>query len=798
MATGYDNRQEVRATRLTATAPRQYNPRGAASSPTGRSGVVGAGAATGGVVQSQNPTLNIGVGANIPGFLEKVFEPVLQERQTERMYQGMKAAMENRTMQDIQAEQPTLSGLFGATAFEQGASFQHARQGVAAWQNKQLENMEALKQLAPEEVSKVLFDGAKPFLTGDNATDSVIHKMVIEASETLIPVITRKRIEWRNDTMRNGMVQDATARAGTLASVMSMDSPDQAALASAVDGVRSAFVKPPQMPAETWVEAIEETARGYVANGNLHALQVITEGGSNSLLFQSLGAMGDGTKYAAILSLADTASKKAASEWASQPENAQRIDLLNAKVATREVRGSEIRSGRAATATSPAVDGWDQINRDMMAATGSLVPLRTPEQITADVEGYVNSVASEDRANQTRLATAQATRQEDLDKEANEISTIRMALSTMDPQEAIMAYGPTKVDNVARSIWQTDPQASVPMLSGIFRNRGIAFDGVAVDMQNLVEANTRAGADSEGFRKAYQVWSQFDNHQGGIETRARYFGKYDTTFMQYETLTSGAQKVPPLIAFQETFGQAGVAAGTIGPGERPRGTNAETISNAIGKYQPGWIGQVLGRQRITGVSKAVLDEWVAPEAATRMANRPGLTPENAVAGAVSGLLGSGKIDQAGAYYWETPSGGPSMASITGIGDAARLGNVLEDIIRDQTRTPTFAGITAESVRITPLNVPGQPTYWTVWGENRDGHFRGFTLTPDMIKGRDRTRMEEQRVTARNRNNSRPPEGVGDPGRLPRPLPNAPRGGLINVPAAPVQFTSPLFGGFRGN
>ena len=737
MATGYDNRQAVQSVRLTPTAPRQTQPRGSAAQPVGRAGVVG-GAATGGVVRSQNPGLSLNVGATIPGFLEKAFEPVIQERQTERMYAGMQAAMEGATMQEIQAEQPTLSGLFGATAFEQGASFQHARAGVAKWQNAQLENMDALKQLAPEEVSKVLFDGAKPYLTGDSATDSVIHKMVIEASETLIPAITRKRIEWRNDTMRNGMVTDATARAGTLASVLSMDNPDQAAIASAVDGVKSAFVKPPQMPAETWVEAIEQTARGYVANGNLHALRVITEGGANSLLFQSLGSMGDGTKYATILSLADTASKKAAADWAAKPENAQRIDLLNARVATREVRGADIRVE------------WDKINKEMQEATGSLVPLRTPDQITADVEGYVNSVASEDRANQTRLATAQATRQEELDKEANKINTIRMALTTGDPQEVIMAYGANDVDNVMRSMWQTDPQAAVSTLTTIFRNRGVAFDNTAVDMQNLVEANTRAGADSEGFRKAYQVWSQFDNFPGGIETRARYFGKYDTTFMQYETLTSGAQKVPPLIAFQETFGQAGVAAGTIGPGERPRGTNAEAISNAIGKYQPGWIGQVLGRQRITGVSKAVLDEWVAPEAATRMANRPGLSPENAVAGAISGLLGSGKIDQAGAYYWETPSGGPSMAAITGIGDAARLGNVVEDIIRDQTRTPTFAGITAESVRITPMNVPGQPTYWTVWGENRNGHFRGFTLTPDMIKGRDRARMTEQRDTARAR------------------------------------------------
>ena len=334
MAKGYDAREPARATfTFQPQAPRQRQAADAGA--VGRVGQVGGGQTRGGVVQSANPAISASIGTSIPAFLEKVFEPAIQRASQERMYQGYADAISGKTMQEVVEQQPALRSLFGPTDYEQGASVYHAQAGLESWKAAQLENMAELSRLPPDEVGRVLFDGAQPFLTGDVGTDNLVHRMVIEASGDLIPQITTARISRMQGERRNAMTSLIVSRGENLrnlaASYASLDPaageegaaegatvrPSQELLSQSASAFLDSLVPMGDMPTEDWQAVIEQTANLALGTGNFHMwtmLNTASEEGGMSPLFAALGASGDGAKYAALQTRARTAVSAAYSE----------------------------------------------------------------------------------------------------------------------------------------------------------------------------------------------------------------------------------------------------------------------------------------------------------------------------------------------------------------------------------------------------------------------------------------------------------------------------------------------------
>lgn len=741
MATGYDNRQAGRASFAFAPQAARQTRNSEAPVQQGRNGVVGAGEARGGVVMSEAPAIGAGIGSGIPAFLEQVFEPVIQQASTERMYQGYAAAVDGMTMDQIAENKPALAGIFGQSDFEKGASFYHVQKGLANWQSEQLANMDALKRMDPNQVGKVLFDAATPFLTGDQATDNQVHRAVIEASQELLPRVAAARIEWRRGEQRKDVIELGTTRARNLQTLSDQQNAaevegDPELLASARLTFLESMRPLDNMSEEDWSTSVAQVARTVIANGNLAAYNAMAEGGENSLLFMALGATGDGEQYAAIQNLATQASRKALSDWGTDVRVTlangtvvSPIDQLNARIATQEITGAAIRTS------------MESINELAMKQTGSTEPYYTEEEIAAAVGGYVRSVATEDRADRRVERQAAATEAARVATEQNKVAEIQRALSQRDPQAVIMSYGAGDVDNVMRSLWQTDPVRAIPILEGVFSTRGTTFSATAADVQNLVKANMIAGADSEGFQKALATWGSFTNPQA----RAFYFGDLDAQFLRYQTRTSGTMAVPALIAYSETFGAAGAAPGTATPGRRAEGQTGEDLTRAIQNMRPNWMMRVAGAVGPNPNSLTVLNEWVQPRAAELMRARPGMSTDDAVASALSGLKGNRELDSVGSYYWPTPNRTPSIETITGL-TPDRLSAVFDDAIKDNM--PNLVGVRQDSLRVIPRIDANGNGDWFVWGENEDGLPRGFSVTKSMLVERSRERLDEQRERAR--------------------------------------------------
>lgn len=734
MATGYDNREAPRASfaftpqqaRQTRTSDRQAS--------VGRSGVVGAGEARGGVVRSENPTLGGYGGPNIPAFLETIFEPAIQRQSTERMYQGYADAVDGKTMQEIGEAQPALSSLFGQTDFEKGASFFHAQNGLAQWQATQMANMDALKRLPPDQVGKVLYEGAAPFMTGDADTDNAIHRMVIETSQTLLPQVTTARIAWRREEGIKQVVQLGSTNGEALNTMMEQARTggvplDPAAYEAARLSVARSFIKPETMPEDAWSEAVEQTARGYLANGNVAAFNVMNEGGANSLLFHALGANGEGAaKYQAIQNLYESAGKDANTRYATQPEVAARIDLFWAKVERGDIFGTAVRQG------------LEEFNASAKTWTGSDQPLFDDETVTNGVRSSVREQVQIDRANQ-REAERWA---KDPDNPANaaakaelEFSDIKNMIARGQPNEAVGRYTGEKVQSVMRSWYLAEPVAAVRELVRNDQQQGFHYPGVAEDIQSQSRARAVAGGNSQAFQQSYEQWKAFRAADGnGQATRKFYYGDLDRVYDRFDQLST-RNGVDPLVAYSQTFGQPGVLDGSQARIPRAQGDVGKSVTEAIGKLVPRI--PILGIQVGTGPS-AASQEVLQDVISGRVAERIQINPSEAgnIAGLVAGEINVARssklIDTVGSHYWHTPLRGslPSLTEATGMSDDI-LGPVWEAEVKAQFQS-NYATAPANYEVTVGTDGGGNPL-WTAYYADERGQTRIVRISPTMLRNR---------------------------------------------------------------
>lgn len=755
MATGYDNREATRASfaftpqqaRQTRTTDRQVQ--------SGRTGVVGAGEARGGVVQSENPTLG-SVGPNIPAFLETIFEPALKKQAELRMYQGYQAAVSGKTMEQIGEAQPALSSLFGQTDFEKGASFYHAQNGLAQWQAEQIANMDALKRLPPDQLGKVLYDGASKFLTGDTETDNAIHRMVIEKSQTLLPQVTTARIAWRREEGVKSIVTLASTQGENLNTMMDQARTgavplDATAFQNARLAVAQAFVKPDNLPEDAWVEAVEETARGYAANGNIAALTVMTEGGASSLLFSALGRDGESAaKYQAILNLAEKAGKDANTEYATQPAVAAAIDLFWAKVERGDIFGTDIRKK------------LEEFNAAAKTWTGSDEPLFDDETITNGVRSSVREQVAIDRAD----AKEEARWARDPDNPANagaqaemESTDIRNLISRGQVAEAEGRYTTEKVNATMRAWYLSAPVPAVRELVRAHQQQGARFPGVAEDIQSKVSANVQGGGTSTAFREAHNQWSAFKQAAGdGVVARAYYYGDYDRLFDRFDQLSKGG--LDPLTAYQQTFGQPGALAGTQGRVPRATGNNAKAIEGEVAKMVPRI--PIIGVQVGTGptaASQQVILDVVSGRADERVKANPSMTIEQAVAAELDVARGARLIDNVGSRYWHNVLRGPSISEASGISPDI-LGPVWEEEVKEQFKA-NYAKAPSNYEVAVGADGGGNPL-WTAMYTDEEGVTRIVRISPTMLRMR-RDAQARARVNSPSGRNDQFSTWISEPG-----------------------------------
>lgn len=773
MARGYDNRETTR--RSFAFAPqqgRQTRSAGAAVPTIGAQGNAGQAATGGGnVVMSENPTLRGDAGAAIPAFLEKTLEPIIQAQQERRVREGYTAAANGMAMEEIARNQPGLASIFGPTDFQRGAQYFATQTAVNAWKQEQIENLDKLAQLPEEDLPRYLDEAAMSHMTGDTFADNAIGAAIMEANTTLIPRIAQARVEWQQNTLARGArannIAAGNAYGAMVASYVRQPELEEGQedplagqrinadqIAQARDSFLAAILPIEGMSDTAFKASVRDTARAFLADGNLWAFNALDSGGTNSVLYQTL----EPEELEQMRTQYKTAGK--AAQAAAMMQVGEEYDLFRTQVRLGQVPPGDIR------------DRLEEFNVRIAVLSGYTEPYFDAEAMISQTEAGVdltvrgieadeNRAYNEYRDDYNRQMDAEA----EAAKEAQDLESIKALIFQGDAQAAKYTYTAAKTDLVLTQMIRQDAATTIPFLIRNHQNSTYISDGARDVLQAQVAANIAAGYDSESFQNAYKNWQTFSATPQGRSARAAYYGEYDTMFMNLQTRM---QNVSPSIAYAQTFGEAGALAGTMRPQSAPTGERKERIEAAARSMaRPNFWQRLLGPGSIAGDgftpnSQAIITRMVQGGAAARMEADAALDADEAVKNELAALQGARRIEVVGRDAWANPTTGATMQELTQIPED-RIGRVWNDLVNE--------GLERVGAEGRPYTVwrqgTGPTTRWIVQTTSEDGETDVFQLDAATIKRHD-TVTEQADVARRRPRNQVRPDGVhGSPDFLER-------------------------------
>lgn len=701
----------------------------------GPMGNVGGGQSRSGVVRSENSSLSTNVGASLPGFIEKLVEPVMQEAQRERMFKGFAAAKAGQTMAEIADEQPALTAIFGQSDFEKGASLYYQRKAMNDLTTEVSRNMSQYAAMTPDAAYQTIWEQANSHRTGVRETDNALDAMMIEAVDELMPTITREQIKFReNDlTQRSIQAQVAAGRAYSQMLAAGQADPanaDTAGIAQKGLDVMRGFEVAGITP-ESRAKVMEQTARGWIADNNFRAFDLIAEGGSSSRLFAMVGH--DDATYQSILNQARTAKARYFGE-----ATLTRPDIRNEYYA--------IRAQESARGFENAED-YNTALRDWATRSAAKLGISPADVLSWEEErnqttGYADTLATQARSDA----------KDALDWERNPNNPANAERAAAEKQADILAgfsmgidsakHTDSERDDVMVSLLSSNPAAAAEAIKVRQRNGGAVLPDTARNIQERTFQQPELGPASRGFQTSLGVWNAM---RGPENDRARiaYFGRdLDQAMRKYVRDVEG--QVPAEAAYANNISRSSAS-----PSYSQR-TPSKEIMEAIDKEQPSWWQ--IGSTRLNAGSLALARTRVGQEAADVQAENPNWPTDRVVRVAEANLRTERLVDRVGSRMWDTPLRTPSMQAATGMNEDI-LARALDGVIGQIMQEDRFkrGGVKEDQVTIVYTgNSDPASAQWFVLAPNKDGQTVAAQITPATIRQYDERHLRGQRETAMRR------------------------------------------------
>lgn len=151
----------------------------------------------------------------IGGFLTDLLQPAIERRKKEQFVKGMVDQMSAVSGEEIRVNNRNpLNTIFGPSAYEEGAVFYSAKDAVNKWQQNTLADMDNLKRLPPDQLTKVVAESFNAMKTGDRFTDLAVETSLIEASQPVIGAIAKERYKWQQGEALNAWSGAASSGGG--------------------------------------------------------------------------------------------------------------------------------------------------------------------------------------------------------------------------------------------------------------------------------------------------------------------------------------------------------------------------------------------------------------------------------------------------------------------------------------------------------------------------------------------------------------------------------------------------------
>lgn len=587
----------------------------------------------------------------IGGFLTELLQPAIERRKKEQFVAGMVDQMSAVSGEEIRVNNKNpLNTIFGPSSYEEGAVFYSAKDAVNKWQANTLADIDNLKRLPPEELTKVVASSFEAMKTGDRFTDLAVETSLIEASQPVIGAIAKERYKWQQGEALNAWSSAASSggaafQAAATSLAANSDPSDAGNLAAnaARNNFLSSLAKPVGMDDETYRKGLIGFYRSAAEGGNGYAVTALKNSGFLDLLTDEELVKLENAEQR----YGNRAISRAATQFAPD------IDRLNFNMEFGKISSTE---AMAELAT---------INEKVKAATGFDIDLFDYKDVTGAGKNVWTALHAQlQRQEDRKWQLEDMARREKFETEQKE----REAADEAAQVQTVWAAGRVKTAMAAGigSTGNFDILAQADYAAGNWTNILRSYNNdqwVSNLVKDQVQAQITSSIGQEynkDFEGGYRKFTQLNKLKPAAAMA--YYGDLYAPMLAYERMVTTG-RVSPTQAFQRAFSNPAQYA----PAPDMTKEAASAIDSWIKSNRGSTWGSTLGfgRRDLTASGQAALKASMARQLGVMMKNTD-IPAEALVPNLYQDLIRSGAYEDYGRLGWSNKPGTPNLGRQLGL------------------------------------------------------------------------------------------------------------------------------------
>lgn len=628
----------------------------------------------------------------LPEFIEEITAPNRKALEQQQMWDGFVAARAGATMEEISAETPWYSKVFGPTNYEIGAQNYNVLKSVADMEQDLLHRMPELRKMGPEAMAQEFNRMASEQMTGNTFADALLQKTFMERAGPMMDLHTKERVAWQQAELvkaqyasnsANSTAFQMLAKANAMLGGAAPADPAEAdklyqAQLSLLDGLSPSMYQTDA----SYKSAITSFVQGAADRGEFHTLKFLRDRG--------------------VLSALDPDSSLTLDRYVKQREAQYKSEFLdqNPGLAHR-VAAISLYAAEGVGAV-PTAEMIAQVNAEYAAATGASDPLYDGNKLASMMAQSAGAHLNAQEAAATRAAAAAKEGRTEAEKLAAQQEDIATAVNSWDNGSwALTANLPgidkammeASVENHFRTLLQRSPErAFASLVQNFSTGEGAVLPGIKRELMTEASA-VLTEQPNDGARALFEKWlamkgtrAQRLDREGkvvegtvlGTAAAAAYFDEgVNTLFNKVQTLRQGGVEFE--LAYEIARGEVTTTDPTKFNAETRKESEQLTsrMSDVIATSNPRWfgfVGNALGNTGREAAARAMVR-------AGQVMGVSGRSEEEmqAMYKAAQQMFG---LETAGKYAWENgkDDGGNALRSVTSWIGRSDAGPAIESAI----------------------------------------------------------------------------------------------------------------------
>lgn len=472
-------------------------------------------------------------GAQLMGALlsvsKQALAPYAKKLQQQAYVSGMQQAASGRALEDIRAEQPWYSRIWGDSGAVEGARAYTAQESASRFVADFETNMVELRKMDPEGFSDAMAQRMQTYSSGDPEADATGKALMFEAMPGLIQRQTKENFKYVQEQARQTRLTAFSSSSATLQQSLSADvgmwTDDQ--IKEMKVGYAAGLRPTPGADEEAWGKDLMSHVSELVSRGQFHAVNALQENGVMSFIPAQYRAELDAAIKQSQIVYAAEGRKEYAQQW---------IEMTND--ASRGIR------------TAAEVFAFArQANAEMTHKTGNSAEVFPMDK---DAGVYLSALQA-----QAKIVDLSLTKQGKAMEEAETRATIQSWLPSQSP--AMLKQRGLKEDWVddewMKRFDTLDRPGQVKAMVDAAASGSAGTVGILKTRLNELANATLSDSITENWRSTHSLWKDMGAFPGGERARDHWFTDPDiqVMFREYDRVLG---KNDPLTHGEQAFGVA--------------------------------------------------------------------------------------------------------------------------------------------------------------------------------------------------------------------------------------------------